>query len=132
MRIAFVATRASGLDGVSLEIDNWQKILTRLGHNVFVVAGELDRAGILIPELHFQSPKVAKIYNWVIESKKKFEDVEVPVFELAGRIEGLLRQSLETAVCLIYWWFLMYFLYLFIFHWRLLWQDLLKNIKSLL
>lgn len=97
MKVAFVATRIAGLDGVSLEIDNWQKVFKRMGHETLLIAGQLDRAGLVVPELHFQLPNVARIYRQVIESKKDFERVEVKVFELAGKIEGLLRQFLGNG-----------------------------------
>jgi len=98
MKVAFIATRISGLDGVSLEIDNWGKVFSRMGHKTLFVAGQLDREGVLLPELHFQNPEVAKLYRWIVESKRSFEKVEVKVFEMAGRIEGLLRRSLGNGV----------------------------------
>ena len=97
MRVAFIATRISGLDGVSLEVDNWRKIFEKRGHSTVLVAGNLDRRGILIPELNFQAPNIFKIYENVIESRVSFGKVEVKVFELAGRIEGLLRKSLGNG-----------------------------------
>lgn len=92
-----MTTRIAGVDGVSLEVDHWREILESLGHKVVLVAGQLDRSGVLIPELHFQSPRVSKIYDWVVNSKRSFEDVEVKVFEMAGKIEGLLRQNLGNG-----------------------------------
>jgi len=97
MKVTFLATRIFGLDGVSLEIDNWGKIFSRMGHKTLFVAGQLDREGILLPELNFQNPEIAKLYRWVVESKKSFEKIEVEVFEIAGRIEGLLRRSLGNG-----------------------------------
>ena len=37
-----------------------------MGHGVYFVAGELDRKGVLIPELHFQNPKVTELHDRVI------------------------------------------------------------------
>ncbi len=56
MRIGFIATRLHGTDGVTLEVEKWAKVLTKLGHEVFYCAGELGgyaKDGTLIPELHF-------------------------------------------------------------------------------
>ncbi len=56
MRIGFIATRLSGTDGVSLEVEKWAKVLLRMGHEVFYCAGELGgyaADGTLIPQLHF-------------------------------------------------------------------------------
>ncbi len=91
MRIWFVSTRIAGNDGVSLEAVRWRTILTRMGHKVTFVAGELDRAGILIPELHFSNQKVVELHDKVVYSKNHFKKVEAEVFEMAGKIEGKLR-----------------------------------------
>lgn len=61
MRIGFIATRLNGTDGVTLEVEKWAKILTRLGHEIFYCAGELGgyaKNGTLIPELHFADQTV--------------------------------------------------------------------------
>lgn len=93
MRIWFVSTRIAGNDGVSLEVVRWRTILTRMGHKVTFVAGELDRAGILIPELHFSNQKVVELHDKVVYGKNNFKKVEAEVFEMAGKIEGKLREA---------------------------------------
>lgn len=93
MRIWFVSTRIAGNDGVSLEAVRWRTILTRMGHKVTFVAGELDRAGILIPELHFSNQKVVELHDKVVYGKNNFKKVEAEVFEMAGKIEGKLREA---------------------------------------
>jgi len=93
MRIWFVSTRIAGNDGVSLEAVRWKTILTRMGHKVTFVAGELDRAGILIPELHFSNKSVIELHDKVVYSKNHFKKIEAEVFEMAGKIEGKLREA---------------------------------------
>lgn len=93
MKIWFISTRIAGNDGVSLEAVRWRTILTRMGHDVTFVAGELDRAGILIPELHFSNQKVVELHDKVVYSKNHFKKIEAEVFEMAGKIEGKLRES---------------------------------------
>lgn len=93
MIIWFISTRIAGNDGVSLEAVRWKTILTRLGHKVTFVAGELDRSGILIPELHFSNQKVIELHDKVVYQKNNFKKVEAEVFEFAGRIEGKLREA---------------------------------------
>lgn len=93
MRIWFVSTRIAGNDGVSLEAVRWRSILTRLGHKVTFVAGELDRSGILIPELHFNNQKVVELHDKVVYGKDHFKKVEAEIFEFAGKIEGKLREA---------------------------------------
>lgn len=92
MNIFFLSTRISGNDGVSLEAVRWRDILTRAGHKVTFVAGELDRAGLLIPELHFQWPEVVRLHDKVLYEKNNYKKVEREIFELAGKIEGKLRE----------------------------------------
>ncbi len=61
MRIGFIATRLSGTDGVTLEVEKWAKVLAKLGHEIYYCAGELDgyaKDGTLIPELHFTDQTV--------------------------------------------------------------------------
>ncbi len=93
MKIWFISTRIAGNDGVSLEAVRWRTILTRMGHKVTFVAGELDRAGILIPELHFSNQKVVELHDKVVYGSDPFKKVESEVFEMAGKIEGKLREA---------------------------------------
>lgn len=93
MKIWFISTRIAGNDGVSLEAVHWRTILTRMEHKVTFVAGELDRAGILIPELHFSNKSVVELHDKVVYGKNHFKKVEAEVFEMAGKIEGKLREA---------------------------------------
>lgn len=93
MRIWFISTRIAGNDGVSLEAVRWKTILSRMGHKVTFVAGELDRAGILIPELHFNSPEVIELHDKIVYGKTPFKKVDEELFTLAGKIEGKLRTA---------------------------------------
>jgi len=61
MRIGIIATRLNGTDGVTLEVEKWARVLTRLGHEIYYCAGELGgyaKDGTLIPELHFADQTV--------------------------------------------------------------------------
>ena len=61
MRIGFIATRLNGNDGVTLEVEKWAKVLSRLGHEISYCAGELGgyaKEGTLIPELHFADQSI--------------------------------------------------------------------------
>jgi glycosyltransferase involved in cell wall biosynthesis len=64
MRIGFIATRLSGTDGVTLEVEKWAKVLGRMGHQIFFCAGELNgyaREGTLIPKLHFAERSIFEL-----------------------------------------------------------------------
>lgn len=96
MRAAIIHFRVSGFDGVSLEAIHWKKILTKLGHDVTFIAGELDGDGILIPELHFNHPKVLAIHKKLIDEKAPFEEVAGDIWKLAEIIEKKLRIVFEN------------------------------------
>ncbi|KKQ43184.1 MAG: Glycosyl transferase group 1 [Microgenomates group bacterium GW2011_GWC1_37_8] len=97
MNIIILGYRVAGLDGVSLETVHWKNILERMGHKVTLVAGELDREGILIPELHFKSPTVAGIHHRVVYGNESYEKIERAIFDIAGTIEGRLRQLFRNG-----------------------------------
>jgi glycosyltransferase involved in cell wall biosynthesis len=64
MRIGFIATRLAGKDGVTLEVEKWSKVLSRMGHDLFYCAGELSgyaREGTLIPKLHFAERSIFEL-----------------------------------------------------------------------
>jgi hypothetical protein len=64
-RIAFVSTRISGTDGVSLEIGKWADVLERMGHTCYYIAGQCDdrpsERSYVIPEAHFNHPIITEI-----------------------------------------------------------------------
>jgi mannosylglucosylglycerate synthase len=48
-RIGIVSGKLGGVDGVSLEVDKWIAILTRLGHEVYTIAGSYPQPSALVP-----------------------------------------------------------------------------------
>ncbi|KKS90191.1 MAG: Glycosyl transferase group 1 [Candidatus Woesebacteria bacterium GW2011_GWA1_43_12] len=93
MKVGFVSFRIAGTDGVSLEAERWRTILTRMGHEVTFVAGELDRSGLLIPELHFFHPDVVRAHQMVVDNNVNYKKIEKEIFAMAGVIEGKLREQ---------------------------------------
>jgi len=69
-----------------------------MGHRVTFIAGQLDRSGILIPELHFQWPRVVELHDKVVYSKGNYKDIEAEVFKVAGDIEGKLRDVFHNGM----------------------------------
>lgn len=92
MKIVILGYRVAGLDGVSLETEHWRTILEDMGHHVTLVAGELDRAGILVPELSFRWPHVAKIHDRIAYGSDSYEDIKEEIGELSILIEKQLRK----------------------------------------
>ena len=71
MRIGFIATRLSGTDGVTLEVEKWSHVLERMGHSLYYCAGELGgytKGGTHIPKLHFADRSINSL------SKRAFEE----------------------------------------------------------
>ena len=49
-------------DGVSLEVEKWQTVLERMGHQVVLCAGRFGKdAGVLIPELYHHDPEIEAV-----------------------------------------------------------------------
>ena len=64
MRIGIVATRIAGVDGVSFETAKWETVLERMGHEVRLLAGEIDALrpnARLVPAMHFTYPQAARV-----------------------------------------------------------------------
>jgi glycosyltransferase involved in cell wall biosynthesis len=93
MHVVILTYRVAGNDGVSLEAVRWGEIFKRMGYKVTFLAGQLDRGGVVIPELYFNNPKVTRLHDKVIYSRGTYRKIEREVFELAGVIEGRLRET---------------------------------------
>lgn len=91
MNVVIISYRISGNDGVSLECVHWKEILEKMGHRTTLLAGQLDRAGVVMPELHFQWPHVMELHDRVVYDKGKYRQIEAKIFDIAGTIEGKLR-----------------------------------------
>jgi glycosyltransferase involved in cell wall biosynthesis len=99
MRIGFLSFRIAGNDGVSLEAVRWRTVLTRMGHKVIFIAGELDQKGVLLPDLHFTNPQIHRIHEAIVSENIPYKQVESRIFSLAGEIEGELREVFRQYHC---------------------------------
>jgi hypothetical protein len=99
MRIAFLSTRISGLDGVTLEIHKWATILSELGHTIFYCAGELEELPnqMLIPEMHFKHPAMAAINDKIFTQQECSADlsrqIDIYVEIIQEQLEGFIRRN---------------------------------------
>ncbi|MBC8076386.1 MAG: glycosyltransferase family 4 protein [Chloroflexales bacterium] len=98
-RIGFISTRLAGTDGVSLEVVKWVEVLTRLGHQCFFFAGELDWPEdrcLLAPEAHFTHPEVASIgrdlFDDYVRSTETSHQVQVIKERLKEQLYTFIRQ----------------------------------------
>ncbi len=102
MKIGFVSTRLAGTDGVSLETVKWAAVASRLGHEVYYCAGELDADApnpTLIPEMHFRDPEAAAIGAMVFGHLEPPGDLQRRLESAAERLAAGLRAWLaETGI----------------------------------
>ena len=64
MRIGIAATRLAGVDGVTFETVKWEIVLEQLGHQIRLVAGDVDALRPntrLIPPMHFTHAPVLEV-----------------------------------------------------------------------
>src|SRR5690606_19138851 len=98
MRIAFVATRLAGVDGVSLEVAKIADVLTRLGHEVFYCAGELEPGGPpgrLIPEMHFHHPSIQDVQRDAFSGTEPSAALDAEIQRLADDLRPALRAFVD-------------------------------------
>ena len=63
MRIGIIIARIGGVDGVALETEKWIEVLKKMGHEIYLVAGQFEKRKIYtryekrIPELSLFSPE---------------------------------------------------------------------------
>jgi mannosylglucosylglycerate synthase len=109
MRIGIAATRLAGVDGVTFETTKWEMALERMGHELRMVAGEVDalRASArLIPPMHFGWPPAARVTAAAFDPESdpvavraeiiRLSDLLVPVLENwigAERLELLIVEN---------------------------------------
>ena len=98
-RIAFVSTRISGTDGVSLEIEKWARVLEDMGHTCFYIAGMVDQRApersLVIPEAHFQHPEVAAFTTAAFAGRLRDPLWSDAVRDLTARIDVQLTAAID-------------------------------------
>ncbi len=98
-RIAFLSSRISGTDGVSLEIAKWARVLESMGHVCFYIAGLCDdrlaNRIYAIPEAHFQHPIIAEINRQCFGYEKRNPEVTEKIKEMTWIIKEKLREALK-------------------------------------
>ena len=91
--------KVGGTDGVSLEISKWKKVLEKLGHKVFLCAGDLGGAqGTLIREMYHHTPEAERLYLNTFKSLSDFPDnagYASALEDLSIQIEKYLIQFIE-------------------------------------
>jgi mannosylglucosylglycerate synthase len=101
MRIGFIATRLSGTDGVTLEVEKWARVLKRMGHELFFCAGELDgyaKEGMLIPKLHFADQSIQALTQQAFGEQPEVDGEKLAdqIYEFADELRTPLRQFIRN------------------------------------
>ena len=91
--------KVGGTDGVSLEINKWKNVLEKIGHRVFLCAGDLGGGqGTLIREMYHHTPEAERLYLNTFKSLSDFPEnagYASALEDLSIQIERKLIQFIE-------------------------------------
>jgi glycosyltransferase involved in cell wall biosynthesis len=94
MRIGIVSTRLFGVDGVTFEAAKWEAVLERAGHEVRLLAGDVDAlrpTAKLVPPMHFAYPPAARVTAAAFDPASDADAVRVEVDRLADQLLPVLH-----------------------------------------
>ena len=92
-RIGFISTRIAGTDGVSLEIQKWDDVLTRNGYECFYFAGLLDRPperSFLLEEAFFEHPQIQELNEDLFGRRTRTRQTSRKIQELKEKMKDAL------------------------------------------
>jgi glycosyltransferase involved in cell wall biosynthesis len=98
MRIGFVATRLFGVDGVTFEAAKWEAVLERMGHEVRLLAGEIDALRPntrMVPPMHFSYPPATRVTAAAFDPESDADAVRAEIDRLADQLLPLLHSWVE-------------------------------------
>ena len=99
MRIGFVATRLFGVDGVTFEAAKWETVLDRMGHEVRLLAGEVDALRPntrMVPPMHFSYPPAARVTAAAFDPESDADAVRAEIDRLADQLIPVLHSWVEA------------------------------------
>ena len=99
MRIGIVATRLAGVDGVTFETAKWEAILERMGHEVRLLAGEVDALrpnARLVPAMHFTYPQAARVTAAAFDADSDVRAVRAEIDRLADQLVPVIENWIES------------------------------------
>ncbi len=89
--------KVGGTDGVSLEIEKWQRVFEEMGHTVFLCGGDLGTAeGTLIEEMFHHLPEALRLNSNTFVALQDF-DAAGYTTELEG-LTAVLEQKFRTFI----------------------------------
>jgi len=96
--IGIVHYQVGRMDGVSLEIEKWRRVLEGMGHRVHLCAGDLSSLeGTLIEEIYHHRPEVVSLYHNTFETLDSYPDESAYRAELL-QLEEILAEKLGRFV----------------------------------
>ena len=97
-RVAFVSTRISGTDGVSLEIAKWADVIERMGVECYYITGLSDRPPeqtVLIEEAHFDHPEILDMTRRAFGVEVRSPRLTTDIMQMADKIRDELDQAIR-------------------------------------
>jgi len=94
MRIGIVSTRLFGVDGVTFEAAKWEAVLEQSGHEVRLLAGDVDAlrpTAKLVPPMHFAYPPAARVTAAAFDPASDATAVRVEIDRLADQLLPVLH-----------------------------------------
>ncbi|TFG83587.1 MAG: glycosyltransferase family 1 protein [Spirochaetales bacterium] len=91
--IGFVSTRFHGTDGVSLETEKWNEVLTELGYETFFFSGLSDwfpDRSVVMEEAFFGHPRVRELHAEIFGRTTRRRGLTAEVGEIKGKIKAAL------------------------------------------
>lgn len=101
MKIGIIIGRIGGIDGVALETEKWIDVFKELGHDIFILSGELERpfpAVTLLPELAFNHPLTIQgqedaFYQQNVDEDELLERLERETDYLVGEMNKWIQTN---------------------------------------
>lgn len=96
--IGLLHFKVGSTDGVSLEIDKWQRVLEEMGHTVHLCGGDLGTLdGFLIPEMYHQRPDARRLNANTFTALRDYDETgyRAELNGLAETIAAQLRRFVE-------------------------------------
>ena len=85
LRIGIIATRLAGTDGVSLEAMKWVRVLERLGHSCFFLAGESTTGPErthTVEKAHFLHEDILAINTRIFEERRRDDELTAQIHRI--------------------------------------------------
>lgn len=99
MRIGIVSTRLFGVDGVTFEAAKWEAVLGRMGHEVRLLAGDVDAlrpTAQLVPPMHFAYPPAARVTAAAFDPASDADAVRAEIGRLANQLVPVVESWIAT------------------------------------